>query len=1184
MEYRRVNAAEGFGRSLLDMNQRIKSIESAPAGTIGIRESIIATDPDTGVSTILGILPDGTTGFQPFIDDIVPPPIPSVPFASSSPGVFIVTWDGAFADGSLAPSDFQFCNIYGHDIANPAVTILIGTVRSPQDSAIYGDAVAGSSWVFWATSLDYNRNESVSSVVTAPITLASVVDTSGLQSQLNANSQAVSAAQAAIATKNSIWLQATSPSSSGNRIGDTWFDTSHGNKPMSWNGTTWVSAQDASISAALSAANGKNTIISAANAPATAGHIVGDVWFDTSSGNKPNTFNGTTWVSVQDTSISAAATAASAAQTAANGKNSITYSTLVASGSGSTTGDIWLQTNASNVVIGQWQWSGSAWIQQTVDSAVIASLDAGKIIAHTITATQIAVGAITAQALSANSVSATAMVANTITAGQIAAGAITATTLAANAVTASAIAGQSITAVQLAANSITASAMAANSVTANALSANSVTASAIAASSVTASAMVAGTITAQSGIIADINADKIQSGTINASHVSIGAGTNALADPGFLSTDITNARTAQSTGGTAGWTVANGTATGYRTAVRNTTTTSGQFSYLTLPHTFANAGQLIPCSAGQVWNLKVDTTTSAAANISFQVNTAKADGTVSITTLTTTSLSSVGQRSITASYVVPAGVTGFLPGLICDTSGITWTVHGNAFVGQQVTGDLLVNGAINGMTITGATIQSAASGARMVFDQNAFNAWNTAGDNYFTVSDAAGVNISSKGQAGYDTTRTNWCSNPSFEIDTSYWSSTQTVTRDTTQKQVGTASMKVTHTATADRVATYTDAIVNTRGPYAQMSAYILHNSATVKNVTAKFTWTDYNNVNTGGWPVTTGTTVSVPANTWTRVSVSVPSAFPADASRIRVDFTGTAFTSAETLWIDSALLEYVDTSGMPISAYFDGNSASVGGTYYVWQGQAQGLNNITPSDELTPRNVKIKTGANAVIDNVGHLSTAPGVGFIYPTPYTQTAGLYSDGRVTSVVEGTNSGNGSRLDVGRGEASLVSDGDIALRADLGIVVETPTVTVNADQLDLSGAMTIGGKLTVGSVSMDPAYASHTQFTWSNSWSHFGSGYGNFQVKEIVPGVVLMQGMAKAGTKTDGVVIGILPIALRPVRIQNIGIVVRTTIASPNTDQPGLLSVNPNGNVALFCNNIASASYATLSLTYFIDSP
>jgi hypothetical protein len=128
-------------------------------------------------------------------------------------------------------------------------------------------------------------------------------------------------------------------------------------------------------------------------APTPTAQAVGDIWYDTTNGNKQYRWDGSTWTSVQDTAIasaySLASTANSNATTAtatANGKNVVTYSTSSYSGSGTRQGDIWFKyQSGTGVILSQWTWNGSSWDSTTLSDSVIASITAGKITAGTIT-------------------------------------------------------------------------------------------------------------------------------------------------------------------------------------------------------------------------------------------------------------------------------------------------------------------------------------------------------------------------------------------------------------------------------------------------------------------------------------------------------------------------------------------------------------------------------------------------------------------------------------------------------------------------------------------------------------------------------------------------------------------------------------------------------------------------------
>lgn len=135
-------------------------------------------------------------------------------------------------------------------------------------------------------------------------------------------------------------------------------------------------------------------------ATAPTGSVVGDTWYDTSAGNRVTVWNGTSWVARQDTAIATAQTAATTAQTTANGKNKVTYSSVASPGvTANTAGDIWFRTS-SGLVIEQWQGNGgTSWTQVTLDNAVIATLDAAKITTGFIAAARIQAGTITANKL-----------------------------------------------------------------------------------------------------------------------------------------------------------------------------------------------------------------------------------------------------------------------------------------------------------------------------------------------------------------------------------------------------------------------------------------------------------------------------------------------------------------------------------------------------------------------------------------------------------------------------------------------------------------------------------------------------------------------------------------------------------------------------------------------------------------
>jgi hypothetical protein len=178
------------------------------------------------------------------------------------------------------------------------------------------------------------------------------------------------AAQAAADGKNSTYYQDNEPTGGTYLVGDMWVDTDDDNKLYTWDGTDWVLTQDSAT--AQTTADGKAKTFVQDDQPTGGAYNVGDLWIDTNDGNKLYRYNGTAWVSAQDTAISTA-------QSTANGKNTVYYSTSAPGSTPNTAGDIWWQYS-SGVVVGQFVGTGgTSWTSAPIGNAVIANLDAGKI-------------------------------------------------------------------------------------------------------------------------------------------------------------------------------------------------------------------------------------------------------------------------------------------------------------------------------------------------------------------------------------------------------------------------------------------------------------------------------------------------------------------------------------------------------------------------------------------------------------------------------------------------------------------------------------------------------------------------------------------------------------------------------------------------------------------------------------
>lgn len=125
--------------------------------------------------------------------------------------------------------------------------------------------------------------------------------------------------------KNKIYYQNTQPGLTGNKKGDTWFDTAGGYRAYVWNGTAWSpspfgsaaiaddavtlakvgadlqSFMDGINSKALAAqtsADGKNTVFYQATQPPTTGRKTGDTWYNTAKDNAISKWDGSKWTEI----------------------------------------------------------------------------------------------------------------------------------------------------------------------------------------------------------------------------------------------------------------------------------------------------------------------------------------------------------------------------------------------------------------------------------------------------------------------------------------------------------------------------------------------------------------------------------------------------------------------------------------------------------------------------------------------------------------------------------------------------------------------------------------------------------------------------------------------------------------------------------------------------------------------
>lgn len=403
--------------------------------------------------------------------------------------------------------------------------------------------------------------------------------------QITGAANAAQQAQTTADGKNKIYYQNTQPGLTGNKKGDTWFDTANGYRAYVWNGTAWslspfgsaAIADDAvtlakvgadlqsfmdginnKALAAQTTADGKNTVFYAASAPAITGRKTNDIWFDTANGNRMYYFSGTAWTlrqfgtnALANLSITNALIANAAidnAKIANLDAGKITTGIISADRIGTGTLTVGKLTEAALTEIQKPAVNAKAVADAAANAAATAQVTADTAKTNAATAQSAAdaakatlaawcynnnltyidggdiyTGTVTATQIAANAIVAGKIAVNAVTASTIVAGAVTLDKLAANSVNASKIVAGSITAAQLAANTITGDKIAATTIAAGNLAANSITSDKIVADAITTAKIAAKAVTANEIAAGTITAAQIAADAITADKIAAGA-------------------------------------------------------------------------------------------------------------------------------------------------------------------------------------------------------------------------------------------------------------------------------------------------------------------------------------------------------------------------------------------------------------------------------------------------------------------------------------------------------------------------------------------------------------------------------------------------------------------------------------------------------------------------------------
>lgn len=352
-----------------DLQDEVKSLSTRPIGSVVLTsgETITALNTDGTVAVIgdLRNVGEDRVGIAQFVGDTTPPPVPSKPIVSVSPGVFSITWDGQNKDNEPMAPDFDHFNIYG---SSDGSTYLVGSLTNESEVSLYAGAEGGSVWTFYLTSVDTNRNESGPSDLTDPLTAINAgADPlvynaiKDLQDALDqAEADALAANQAAQAAQNAadaamaqalagnipaLVIDNVAPTTPTDKM--IWVDTS--SDPYvakAWDASTnsWGPVTDSTIAKlALAAAEAQRAADQASASADTAMQVAGQ------------------------------------AQDSANGKNNVYYVPALPGGSNFVVGDTaFIRANVGDPITAQYQWDGTSWKSVTLNHQVISSVDLGK--------------------------------------------------------------------------------------------------------------------------------------------------------------------------------------------------------------------------------------------------------------------------------------------------------------------------------------------------------------------------------------------------------------------------------------------------------------------------------------------------------------------------------------------------------------------------------------------------------------------------------------------------------------------------------------------------------------------------------------------------------------------------------------------------------------------------------------
>ncbi|MFB7867366.1 hypothetical protein [Streptomyces sp. NPDC056069] len=126
------------GAKLAELERRLSAVErSSRLSSASLDNNALEVRDTSGsLRALVGQQPDGTTAVNVVNGPI--PPTPTAPLLQSVLGGVAASWDGAFADGSVAPLDFARVEVHSSTIAGftPVPETLQNTIETPQGATV----------------------------------------------------------------------------------------------------------------------------------------------------------------------------------------------------------------------------------------------------------------------------------------------------------------------------------------------------------------------------------------------------------------------------------------------------------------------------------------------------------------------------------------------------------------------------------------------------------------------------------------------------------------------------------------------------------------------------------------------------------------------------------------------------------------------------------------------------------------------------------------------------------------------------------------------------------------------------------------------------------------------------------------------------------------------------------------